>query len=443
MNTKSIYMFISMIWTILVMFTSISFCSYDKLTKKQKGELFLGTTAIILAGTYIYPNIYILLLFVPSLIVYRTQRHKYNLLTSLLGYALGVLSETLLCLIEELGWHITVSDLTLNPLSLKNIIHLTVSYLIVLLLSFLFSKFIKKYVVKLIDTIPAMFFVPIFLYIALFAGIIFFSITAGQSLGYSRRILITNAILFGAIFIVSIAIFIYIFRTLKSKLEADRKVESYNDLKNYTDNLENVYNNLRSFKHDYVNILTSLSYYINEGNLDELKKYFNSSILPQQDFLNRGTAALNNLMHIKLLELKSLLSVKLMNALSNNITVTLDVPEDIDHINMDPVDMIRIIGIYLDNAIEAAKETAAPVVNVHMANIDNGTAIIISNNYVDKGLSLQKMSQLHVSTKGEGRGIGLYNVEKIFANYENIFHETNLESSGDDHLFVQHLRISD
>ncbi len=214
--------------------------------------------------------------------------------------------------------------------------------------------------------------------------------------------------------------------------------ESITSLKEYTANLEQVYNSLRSFKHDYVNIMASISSYLDEKHYDDLYEYFHSNIVPLQKELMQNTDTLNNLMHIKQLEVKSLLSYKMIYAIEKNIQVVIDIPDDIEHVNMKPVDFVRVLGIYLDNAIEAALETAAPKVNLHFANMDTYIVLIISNSFVDKNLPISKMCELYATTKGEKHGIGLYNANSILMNYPSVFHETYIENG----LFFQHIQIA-
>ena len=45
----------------------------------------------------------------------------------------------------------------------------------------------------------------------------------------------------------------------------------------YTSNIENLYDNLRTFKHDYKNILLTLNYYIENKDIDSLEKYYKES----------------------------------------------------------------------------------------------------------------------------------------------------------------------
>ena len=226
--------------------------------------------------------------------------------------------------------------------------------------------------------------------------------------------------------------------TTKKNYETQKKVEYLENLNEYTRNLELVYNNLRSFKHDYVNIMTSLAAYIDEKRYDELETFFYEHILPMQKNLTQKNGALNNLLHVHVLELKSILYTKLLLAVNQDIEVNLDIPDDIDSVNMDPVDLTRMLGIYLDNAIEACLETEHPTINFHLGKMNQDIILIISNTFVDKGLSVAQMYKKDVTTKGDGHGIGLHNVSQILNRYDNIYHETLME----DGLFIQQVQIS-
>ena len=77
-----------------------------------------------------------------------------------------------------------------------------------------------------------------------------------------------------------------------------------------------VYDNLRSFRHDYINVMSSLAAYIDEEKYEELETFFYEHILPMQKNLTQKNGALNNLLHIHLLELKSILYTKLLLAVN-------------------------------------------------------------------------------------------------------------------------------
>ena len=215
-------------------------------------------------------------------------------------------------------------------------------------------------------------------------------------------------------------------------------MEYLENLNEYTNNLEMVYNNLRSFRHDYINIMASLAAYIDEKKYKELETFFYEYILPMQKNLTQKNNALDNLLHIHLLELKSILYTKLLLAVNQDIEVNIDIPDEIDSVAMDPVDMTRMFGIYLDNAIEACLQTERPVVNLHVGKMKQDIVFIISNTFIDNGLSVTQMYKKGVTTKGDGHGIGLHNVSEILNRYNNIYHETLMREG----LFIQQVQIS-
>ncbi|WP_288174378.1 sensor histidine kinase [Sporofaciens musculi] len=239
-------------------------------------------------------------------------------------------------------------------------------------------------------------------------------------------------------FLFTISMIFIVLHTTRKSYEAQKKMEYLENLNEYTRNLEMVYDNLRSFKHDYINIMASLAAYIDEKKYDELGTFFYEYILPMQKNLTQKNGTLNNLLRVRILELKSILYTKLLLAVNQNIQVNLDIPDEIDSIHMEPIDMTRMLGIYLDNAIEACLEAEHPVINFHLGKMNQDIVFIISNTFIDKGLSVAQMHKKGVTTKGDGHGLGLYNVSEILNRYDNIYHEALIKDS----LFIQQVQIS-
>ena len=59
-------------------------------------------------------------------------------------------------------------------------------------------------------------------------------------------------------------------------------------LQEYTTNVENLYNNLRTFKHDYKNILLTLNHYIENKDIDSLEKYYKENGGEIEVYMKRG-----------------------------------------------------------------------------------------------------------------------------------------------------------
>ena len=222
------------------------------------------------------------------------------------------------------------------------------------------------------------------------------------------------------------------------QVQEQAKQKALQDLQDYAQNLEAMYNGLRSFKHDYVNILLSLSGYIENGDMDELKKFFESKIFPTKNLIDQGDYKLNQLGNIGVLEIKSLLCAKMIYAHESGIEVTIDIPDKVDGFLMDTVDLARILGIFLDNAIEAALETSQPQIGLNIIQNEEGVSVIISNCFQDNGVALHRLKQKGFSTKTGHQGIGLSNVQKIIGSYDNVLLETTIRRG----RFTQHMELS-
>ena len=211
------------------------------------------------------------------------------------------------------------------------------------------------------------------------------------------------------------------------KMQTEAKQKALQDLQDYTHHLEIMYNGLRSFKHDYINILLSMSGYIANNDMGELKQFFETKIFPTKNLIDQGDYKLNQLSNIGVLEIKSLLCAKLIYAHESGIDVTIDVPDRVDSFPMDTVDLARILGIFLDNAIEASPTAEQPQIGLNIIRHEAGVSIIISNRFQDNGTALYKLKQSGFSTKTEHQGIGLSNAQKIISSYDNVLLETTMQ----------------
>ena len=185
---------------------------------------------------------------------------------------------------------------------------------------------------------------------------LFDNLIPGQN-GSIGKMIYNNALHISGYLLVMCCLLLAMRRSYLERIQTEAKQKAMQDLQDYTRNLEAMYNSLRSFKHDYVNILLSLSGYIEEGDLDRLKDFFESKIFPTKNLIAGEDYKLNHLSNISVLEIKSLLSAKMIYAHESGIDVTIDIPDKVESFLIDTVDLARILGIFLDNAIEAALET--------------------------------------------------------------------------------------
>ena len=194
----------------------------------------------------------------------------------------------------------------------------------------------------------------------------------------------------------------------------------YKELEAYILNLEDAISVLRQFRHDYINILTTISMYLEAKSYNELSDYFNNTILPTKDALYTESEDFLPLTYIKDIPLKSILFTKRNTALKKNIDMKIETNCEIHIVAIKPLSMARLMGILLDNAIEAASETDSPKITIYFNHDKTSQRIIIVNNMKPIVLDTASIYEKNFSTKGNNRGLGLYIAKEILNEYKNV-----------------------
>lgn len=224
---------------------------------------------------------------------------------------------------------------------------------------------------------------------------------------------------------------------MQQKIEQDLENEIM-----YNKTLTNMVETVRGFKHDANNIINTVNGYITLNDMEGLKNYFNKGILKSSYKLKSISQLSPKLLNDS--GIYHLIATKYFYCANNNIHLSLDITSDIASLNIPKFELSRIIGILLDNAIEATEELDTPdkkIVFRLYKNTMNGVATIkIENNFVnDKNISIDKIYLKNFSTKKNPSGFGLYEVKKTVSNFNNINIETNIL----ENTFTQKLIIMD
>ena len=225
------------------------------------------------------------------------------------------------------------------------------------------------------------------------------------------------------------------------KLETNNKIESakLEQQKKYILSLEENNNEIRKFKHDFNNIILGLDGYINNDDFDKekLKKYFNSTIMNFNNNIELNNIVIAKLNSIKVSSLKSLITNKVLVAQNNNIDVDINIEGEIHDFYTDEMQLSRILGILLDNAIEASLEVPDDKkIEMNIIQIDKTTDIQISNTFNNTGTPITDFNKEGFSTKGTNRGLGLSSAREI-ANKLNMLLNTEIDGNS----FIQNLSI--
>lgn len=376
---------------------------------------------------------YISLFVLLAMTYFLSQRKSMNIICSLSGYIIAILLDHILLTMAQY-----VLKITPQQLGTQYLLPFSILFLI---LTFMLTKTAGHFFRYLRDMHNANasgnFFKSIITELLLSVIIFILNFSIGEIYNYPGHIILLNSILFLLYFIINTILFLMIYKTIQ-KDEKLRMELAYKDALNaYTEKLEAINNDYRSFKHDYSNILYSMRGFIDNDQMDDLRIWFYDNILKTGEAMNSQDHQLERLSSIKLLSLKGFLYAKLACVNTYGLNLHLEVDHDINQICMDEIDLIRVLGIFLDNAIEAAVESIEKKLSFVLIHMEDCTAIHISNSMPSYTSDIYTALTPGYSTKGEGHGIGLLNVREILQKYANIQLSTKCESKE----FIQILKI--
>ena len=228
----------------------------------------------------------------------------------------------------------------------------------------------------------------------------------------------------------------YLKEKLQEKLNQEQTLR-YRDMERYSRHIEELYKEVRSFRHDYSNLLTSLRLGIEEEDMEQIKEVYDSVLKDSSEKLQDNKYDLGRLVNIRDRALKSLLAGKFLKARNKKIIFNIEVPEEIQVEGMSLLDFLTIVSILCDNAIEASVEASQP--HVSIAFLKNGAqeTFIIENSIKEEGIDISEIFSFGASSKGEERGVGLYTVMKIVESHPN----TSLNTTCQNQVFRQILTI--
>lgn len=247
-----------------------------------------------------------------------------------------------------------------------------------------------------------------------------------------------NSIEFGILNTITIILFFYVMLNNISKTKEIKQANIYIDnLEVYNKNLTEMNDSIRGFKHDFNNIVQAINGYIMLEDIISLKKYFSRLLVECNQIKNLENLTPDT---IKNPAIYSILVNKYNLAKEKNIKITLEVVFDFQKISEYSYDISRILGILLDNAIEASVEAEEKRINIRFNTNKNIKCIEIENTYKnDENIDTSKIFEKNFTTKKEcgNTGIGLWEVKKILDKNKMLELYTNKSNK----LFKQSLEI--
>lgn len=422
----------SVIWYILYHYLG----SY-KLTKKESFA-FLGilSTINIVIVYFKLGNISVMLSFIMLFIFeYKLCGKIYN---AILVSAVYIANITLLDMISG-GIVIGVLGFTVEEIR-NSILPNSILYIVGIILSILLSRLIcillnyKNLSLKNIKINKIL-----YTYILVTVLVMYLNVTIlGTIINHlSIKGITLLIIIFSLYFILSITFAYILHQNHMQTLQIELQSQENERLVGYANLLEKQHDDLRIFKHDYMNILATLGGYIQLRDFDKLDKYFKEKIL-NSGSLFKEDATLNLIKKIESIPLRGMLYAKLIRAEKAEVQLELKILDNIPLFNSNEVDICKMLGILIDNAIEAAINTEKKNIVITITVQEQHINICISNAFEGAIHNINLLYDKGYSTKGEGRGLGLHTVKALL---DHQYKHLKLTTTIKDNEFIQEFKL--
>ena len=238
--------------------------------------------------------------------------------------------------------------------------------------------------------------------------------------------------------LVIITLIVILVTLLRQKMENENMFKKYDDLLTIMKNYESDIEEQRTINHESKNELLTIRSKLSEENDKELCSYVDS-IIGDKKSVNSA-----KFKYLPSNGLKGFFYYKFIEAEKKGIKVSLNISKLVENSYLgdmktkDFKDLTRIIGVYLDNAIEAASISKDKKLGIEIYEAKGIIQIIISNTY-DNTIEKDKVGNERYSTKGKNRGHGLLLVKRILNENNRIISETKITDS----LYIQTIKINE
>lgn len=328
--------------------------------------------------------------------------------------------------------HISKDTFMITPI--YRIPYLFILYSFIFIVCIFLKNFKKlKFSLNLIDTLDKK--TKIILLINLVTGFFTLCIQLIISVFYIDIVPLTITLLSFILLLAFLILSIYSFSRIVKLAITKRNLQNAED---YNKSLQQLYDKVKGFKHDFESMVFSLGGYLDNNDLAGAKSYFedmkkdckftsNLSVLNPRIINNPGIYSLLNNLYTK--------------AVKQDIDISIKSFLDLSDLKVNAYEFSRILGILIDNAIEASATCDEKIVRVIFRRepSHNKSIVIIENTYSNKDVDLTEIFKKGFSGKSEHSGIGLWEVQKYVSKTQNL----NLVTTKNNRFFTQKLEIYD
>lgn len=227
----------------------------------------------------------------------------------------------------------------------------------------------------------------------------------------------------------------------KEKMNNENMFKRYDDLLTVMKNYESDIEDHRTSNHETRNELLAIRSKVSDLGDETLCEYIDSIL---GDKKNINSAKYSRFKYLPTNGLKGFLYYKFSEAEEKGLDVKLNIAKQVENSFLkdlntkDFKDLTRILGVYLDNAIEASILSEKKQLGIEIYKVKNDIEIIISNTYSNK-VDKDKIGNERYSTKGLTRGHGLLLVKRILKNNNRLTSEAKVT----DTIYSQTIKIKE
>lgn len=213
---------------------------------------------------------------------------------------------------------------------------------------------------------------------------------------------------------------ITLFFIMHNKIKSTKLENNYNEMMDYVQKYEKIINDQGKKNHEYNNQLMVIKGYSHDPK--KLEEYLDTIIEDHKCGQNYTIRQLSNFPDGGI---KGLIYHKIGKMDDNNIKYYLYIDKDSKNIFEEKFDLktyqdiTKLLGVFLDNAIDATKEAKEKEIEIEIRKEDTCIIMTISNTYNDN-LDIKQIGKKGFTTKGKGHGYGLSIVKDINKHNENI-----------------------
>lgn len=216
-----------------------------------------------------------------------------------------------------------------------------------------------------------------------------------------------------------------------NRYQQEQEIET---LKMYNKTLSLCTTNIKNFRNDFDMILQDIGGYIKYGEFESLKKYYQAI---SEEYKDVKSLSVLNPMVINESAVYNIVSNKYYLAKEQGIEVEMEIMMNFKEVKINTYELGRILGILLDNAIEAARGATEKKIYLYFQMRKGKDFIRIANTYKEEEIDISKIFEKGFSTKAKNHGLGLWEVKQILDKHDNIDLYTHKEKD----IFLQDLTI--